>query len=116
MYMYIHFYLYIYMHIYFYLYKYIYIYILYIYFSILGLLFIYIYIHIYIGLSSSAILREEIKYIHTESDLLALENAARGKKDVALGYVSSLGSQGMETRGRTGRRQSVRDGGDLAAF
>ncbi|XP_056286944.1 thioredoxin domain-containing protein 16 isoform X2 [Pseudoliparis swirei] len=40
-----------------------------------------------------AILREEIKYIHTESDLLALENAARGKKDVALGYVSSLGSQ-----------------------
>ncbi|XP_075950732.1 thioredoxin domain-containing protein 16 isoform X1 [Anarhichas minor] len=40
-----------------------------------------------------AILREEIKYVHTETDLLAMEKAARGKKDIALGYVSSLGTQ-----------------------
>ncbi|XP_054479775.1 thioredoxin domain-containing protein 16 [Anoplopoma fimbria] len=40
-----------------------------------------------------AILREEIKYVHTETDLLAMEKAARGKKDIALGYVSSLGTK-----------------------
>ncbi|KAL6115481.1 txndc16 [Pungitius sinensis] len=40
-----------------------------------------------------AILREEIKYVHTETDLLAMEKAARGKKDIALCYVSSLGTQ-----------------------
>uniref|UniRef100_A0A8C2WN55 Thioredoxin domain containing 16 n=1 Tax=Cyclopterus lumpus TaxID=8103 RepID=A0A8C2WN55_CYCLU len=44
------------------------------------------------GLSSSSILREEIKYVHTESDLLAMEKAARGKKNIALGYVSNLGT------------------------
>ncbi|XP_036947114.1 thioredoxin domain-containing protein 16 isoform X3 [Acanthopagrus latus] len=40
-----------------------------------------------------AILREEVKYVHTDSDLLAMEKAARGKKDIVLGYVSSLGTQ-----------------------
>ncbi|XP_034409978.1 thioredoxin domain-containing protein 16 [Cyclopterus lumpus] len=39
-----------------------------------------------------SILREEIKYVHTESDLLAMEKAARGKKNIALGYVSNLGT------------------------
>uniref|UniRef100_A0A4W6DZL2 Thioredoxin domain containing 16 n=1 Tax=Lates calcarifer TaxID=8187 RepID=A0A4W6DZL2_LATCA len=41
----------------------------------------------------SAILREEVKYVHTDSDLLAMEKAARGQKDIVLGYVSSLGTQ-----------------------
>lgn len=45
--------------------------------------------------SSSAILREEVKYVHTDTDLLAMEKAARGKKDIVLGYVHSLGTQGM---------------------
>ncbi|KAA8579536.1 hypothetical protein FQN60_006629 [Etheostoma spectabile] len=40
-----------------------------------------------------AILREEVKYVHTDSDLLAMEKAARGKKDIVLGYVRSLGTQ-----------------------
>ncbi|KAK2856789.1 hypothetical protein Q5P01_005524 [Channa striata] len=40
-----------------------------------------------------AILREEVKYVHTDSDLLAMEKAARGKKDIVLGYVPSLGTQ-----------------------
>lgn len=44
--------------------------------------------------SSSAILREEVKYVHTDTDLLAMEKAARGKKDLVLGYVHSLGTQG----------------------
>lgn len=43
---------------------------------------------------SSAILREEVKYVHTDADLLAMEKAARGKKDIVLGYVRSLGTQG----------------------
>uniref|UniRef100_A0A3Q4IB36 Thioredoxin domain containing 16 n=1 Tax=Neolamprologus brichardi TaxID=32507 RepID=A0A3Q4IB36_NEOBR len=51
--------------------------------------------------SSSAILRDEIKYVHTDADLLAMEKAARGKKDIVLGYVCSLGTQGMGRR--TGR-------------
>uniref|UniRef100_A0A3Q3FJ86 Thioredoxin domain containing 16 n=1 Tax=Labrus bergylta TaxID=56723 RepID=A0A3Q3FJ86_9LABR len=43
--------------------------------------------------TSSAILREEVKYVHTDADLLAMEKAARGKKDLVLGYVRSLGTQ-----------------------
>ncbi|XP_035484357.2 thioredoxin domain-containing protein 16 isoform X1 [Scophthalmus maximus] len=39
------------------------------------------------------ILREEVKYVHTDADLLAMEKAARGHKDIVLGYVSSLGTQ-----------------------
>lgn len=45
--------------------------------------------------SSSAILREEVKYVHTDADLLAMEKAARGQKDIVLGHVRSLGTQGM---------------------
>ncbi|XP_070786853.1 thioredoxin domain-containing protein 16 [Enoplosus armatus] len=40
-----------------------------------------------------AILREEVRYVHTDADLLAMEKAARGKKDIVLGYVRSLGTQ-----------------------
>ncbi|XP_074482871.1 thioredoxin domain-containing protein 16 [Sebastes fasciatus] len=40
-----------------------------------------------------AILREEVKYVHTDTDLLAMEKAAKGKKDIVLGYVRSLGTQ-----------------------
>lgn len=40
-----------------------------------------------------AILREEVRYVHTDADLLAMEKSARGKKDIVLGYVSSLGTQ-----------------------
>ncbi|XP_041637424.1 thioredoxin domain-containing protein 16 isoform X2 [Cheilinus undulatus] len=40
-----------------------------------------------------AILREEVKYVHTDADLLAMEKAARGRKDLVLGYVLSLGTQ-----------------------
>ncbi|XP_024918176.1 thioredoxin domain-containing protein 16 isoform X1 [Cynoglossus semilaevis] len=40
-----------------------------------------------------AILREEVKYVHTDADLLAMEKSARGQKDLVLGYVSSLGTQ-----------------------
>ncbi|KAG7234409.1 hypothetical protein INR49_029361 [Caranx melampygus] len=43
--------------------------------------------------SGSAILREEVKYVHTDADLLAMEKAARGQKDMVLGYVRSLGTQ-----------------------
>ncbi|KAM3584849.1 uncharacterized protein V6R79_000981 [Siganus canaliculatus] len=39
-----------------------------------------------------AILREEVKYVHTDTDLLVMEKAARGKKDIVLGYVLSLGT------------------------
>ncbi|XP_034533835.1 thioredoxin domain-containing protein 16 isoform X2 [Notolabrus celidotus] len=40
-----------------------------------------------------AILREEVKYVHTDADLLAMEKASRGKKDLVLGFVRSLGTQ-----------------------
>ncbi|XP_017292811.1 thioredoxin domain-containing protein 16 [Kryptolebias marmoratus] len=40
-----------------------------------------------------AILREEVKYVHTDTDLLAMERSARGKTDIVLGYVRSLGTQ-----------------------
>lgn len=56
--------------------------------------------------SSSAILREEVKYVHTDTDLLAMEKAARGKKDIVLGYVRSLGTQGMEKKERTEATES----------
>lgn len=46
--------------------------------------------------SSSAILREEVKYVHTDTDLMITEKAARGKKDIVLGYVLSLGTRGTE--------------------
>ncbi|XP_041834281.1 thioredoxin domain-containing protein 16 [Melanotaenia boesemani] len=39
-----------------------------------------------------AILREEVKYVHTDADLLAIEKAASGKRDIVLGYVRSLGT------------------------
>lgn len=51
-----------------------------------------------LSLSTSAILREEVMYVHTDSDLLAMEKAARGKTDIVLGYVSSLGTQGIKRR------------------
>jgi len=40
-----------------------------------------------------AILRDEVKYVHTDGDLLAMEKAVRGKKDIVLSYVRSLGTQ-----------------------
>uniref|UniRef100_M4AL88 Thioredoxin domain containing 16 n=1 Tax=Xiphophorus maculatus TaxID=8083 RepID=M4AL88_XIPMA len=40
-----------------------------------------------------AILRDEVKYVHTDADLLTLEKAAKGKKDIVLGHVRSLGTQ-----------------------
>ncbi|XP_054915546.1 thioredoxin domain-containing protein 16 isoform X2 [Poeciliopsis prolifica] len=40
-----------------------------------------------------AVLRDEVKYVHTDADLLALEKTAKGKKDIVLGYVRSLGTQ-----------------------
>ncbi|KAM8873462.1 thioredoxin domain-containing protein 16 isoform 1-T1 [Synchiropus picturatus] len=40
-----------------------------------------------------AILRDEVQYVHTDADLLALEKRARGKMDLVLGHVSSLGTQ-----------------------
>ncbi|XP_077462120.1 thioredoxin domain-containing protein 16 [Stigmatopora argus] len=40
-----------------------------------------------------AILRDEVKYVHSDADLLVLEKSVRGKKDIVLGYVSSLGTQ-----------------------
>lgn len=72
--------------------------------------------------SSSAILRDEVKYVHSDADLLAMEKTARGKKDIVLGYVSSLGTQGMEDiidierlccRKREKRCVEVRDDGSL---
>ncbi|XP_058509542.1 thioredoxin domain-containing protein 16 isoform X1 [Solea solea] len=39
-----------------------------------------------------AILREEVRYVHTDADLVAMEKAARGQKDLVLGYVQSLGT------------------------
>ncbi|XP_054620798.1 thioredoxin domain-containing protein 16 isoform X2 [Dunckerocampus dactyliophorus] len=40
-----------------------------------------------------AILRDEMKYVHSGADLLAMEKSCRGKKDMVLAYVSSLGTQ-----------------------
>ncbi|CAG6016151.1 unnamed protein product [Menidia menidia] len=40
-----------------------------------------------------AILREEVRYVHTEADLLVLEKASRGGRDLVLGYVRSLGTR-----------------------
>lgn len=40
-----------------------------------------------------AILRDEVRYVHTDADLLAMEKTVKGKKDIVLGYVSSLGTQ-----------------------
>lgn len=44
----------------------------------------------------SAILREEVKYVHTDTDLMIMEKGARGKKNIVLGYVLSLGTQGRK--------------------
>uniref|UniRef100_A0A3Q2XAM6 Thioredoxin domain containing 16 n=1 Tax=Hippocampus comes TaxID=109280 RepID=A0A3Q2XAM6_HIPCM len=41
----------------------------------------------------SAILRDEVKYVHSDADLLVMEKSVRGKKDIVLAYVSSLGTQ-----------------------
>lgn len=40
-----------------------------------------------------AILRDEVRYVHTDADLLAMEKTAKGKKNIVLGYVSSLGTE-----------------------
>ncbi|XP_077405070.1 thioredoxin domain-containing protein 16 isoform X2 [Vanacampus margaritifer] len=40
-----------------------------------------------------AILRDEVKYVHSDADLLVMEKSVRGKKDIVLSYVSSLGTQ-----------------------
>ncbi|KAM4537639.1 thioredoxin domain-containing protein 16 isoform 1-T2 [Fundulus diaphanus] len=40
-----------------------------------------------------AILGDEVKYVHTDADLLAMEKAAKGKKDIVLSYVRSLGTE-----------------------
>lgn len=40
-----------------------------------------------------AILRDEVRYVHTDADLLAMEKTVKGRKDIVLGYVSSLGTQ-----------------------
>ncbi|XP_019716395.1 thioredoxin domain-containing protein 16 [Hippocampus comes] len=40
-----------------------------------------------------AILRDEVKYVHSDADLLVMEKSVRGKKDIVLAYVSSLGTQ-----------------------
>uniref|UniRef100_A0A3Q3VSV8 Uncharacterized protein n=1 Tax=Mola mola TaxID=94237 RepID=A0A3Q3VSV8_MOLML len=40
-----------------------------------------------------AILREEVKYVHTDTDLMIMEKAARGRQDIVLGYVLSLGTR-----------------------
>uniref|UniRef100_A0AAV2LB15 Thioredoxin domain-containing protein n=1 Tax=Knipowitschia caucasica TaxID=637954 RepID=A0AAV2LB15_KNICA len=40
-----------------------------------------------------AILRDEVRYVHTETDLLAMEKSVMGLKDIVLAYVSSLGTE-----------------------
>ncbi|KAK7893400.1 hypothetical protein WMY93_022552 [Mugilogobius chulae] len=42
---------------------------------------------------SECILRDEVRYVHTDADLLAMEKSVKGIKDIVLGYVSSLGTQ-----------------------
>uniref|UniRef100_A0A3B4BH97 Thioredoxin domain containing 16 n=1 Tax=Periophthalmus magnuspinnatus TaxID=409849 RepID=A0A3B4BH97_9GOBI len=42
---------------------------------------------------SSAILRDEVRYVHTDADLSAMEKSVKGKKDIVLCYVSSLGTR-----------------------
>eukprot|EP00066_Takifugu_rubripes_P015178 XP_011604444.1 PREDICTED: thioredoxin domain-containing protein 16 [Takifugu rubripes] len=39
-----------------------------------------------------ALLHEEVKYVHTGSDLMIMEKTAKGKKDIVLGYILSLGT------------------------
>lgn len=41
-------------------------------------------------------MREEVKYVHTDTDLMIMEKGAKGKKDIVLGYVLSLGTQGSK--------------------
>lgn len=43
-----------------------------------------------------------MKYVHTDTDLMIMEKGAKGKKNIVLGYVLSLGTQG-----------SWRDDGDM---
>ncbi|XP_061693151.1 thioredoxin domain-containing protein 16 isoform X2 [Syngnathoides biaculeatus] len=40
-----------------------------------------------------AILRDEVKYVHSDADLFVMEKSLRGKKDIVLAYVTSLGTQ-----------------------
>ncbi|KAJ0009289.1 hypothetical protein NQD34_000991 [Periophthalmus magnuspinnatus] len=40
-----------------------------------------------------AILRDEVRYVHTDADLSAMEKSVKGKKDIVLCYVSSLGTR-----------------------
>lgn len=35
-----------------------------------------------------------MKYVHTDTDLMIMEKGAKGRKDIVLGYVRSLGTQG----------------------
>lgn len=49
-------------------------------------------------MSHSAILGDEVRYVHTDADLLAMEKAAKGKKDMVLSYVRSLGTQGEDLK------------------
>ncbi|XP_061128390.1 thioredoxin domain-containing protein 16 isoform X1 [Syngnathus typhle] len=40
-----------------------------------------------------AILRDEVKYVHSDADLSVMEKSVKGKKDIVLSYVNSLGTQ-----------------------
>lgn len=55
----------------------------------------------------SAILHEEVKYVHTGSDLMIMEKTAKGKKDIVLGYILSLGTPGMKRNWRIFRKWRV---------
>lgn len=41
------------------------------------------------------ILRDEIKYVQMDGELMMKEKAAIGRKDIVVGYVHSPGSPGM---------------------
>lgn len=49
----------------------------------------------------SAILREEVKYVHTDRELMIMEKTARGKKDIVLGYIIRLGTPGIKRNGKS---------------
>lgn len=54
-------------------------------------------------------LREEVKYVHTDTDLMIMERAARGERDIVLGFVLSLGTQGMDEVTHTQRQNMLRN-------
>lgn len=45
-------------------------------------------------LPSSTVLFDEVRYVHTVAELLAVERAAKGRLDVVLGHVQLLGLPG----------------------